>query len=400
MKIARIETFLFDPGVAKNLLFCRVETESGLHGWGEAYVTPGKEAVIEHLLKNLAKYMIGREATQIRHTSQVVFEDFAMRRTSLDLMSAWSAIEIALWDIVAKKAGMPLYQMLGGASRERVKVYANGWSSGTETIEQNVERALKVKEAGYTGLKWDPFPGPWRSFIHREDEDHVVRYVGAMRKALGPDFTLLVEVHRRLAPIHAIRIGQRLTEFDIGWYEEPCLCDNIELVAEVRRALPGVPIVTGEALYSKEGFAQAFASRAADIINPDICNCGGISAMLDIAAMAQPHAVAIAPHNYNSTLVGLAATVQLSAMIPNFWIAECFINLKPACDEIAVVPLTVRDSFVELPTTPGIGLDLDVAKLSAKPYRDMGTRMGKGLRSYTEEFPRKHYTVAATRTGY
>ena len=400
MKIARIETFLFDPGVAKNLLFCRVETESGLHGWGEAYVTPGKEAVIEHLLKNLAKYMIGREATQIRHTAQVVFEDFAMRRTSLDLMSAWSAIEIALWDIVAKKAGMPLYQMLGGASRERVKVYANGWSSGTETIEQNVERALKVKEAGYTGLKWDPFPGPWRSFIHREDEDHVVRYVGAMRKALGPDFTLLVEVHRRLAPIHAIRIGQRLTEFDIGWYEEPCLCDNIELVAEVRRALPGVPIVTGEAIYSKEGFAQAFASRAADIINPDICNCGGISAMLDIAAMAQPHAVAIAPHNYNSTLVGLAATVQLSAMIPNFWIAECFINLKPACDEIAVTPLTVQDSFVELPTTPGIGLDLDVAKLRAKPYRDMGTRMGKGLRSYTEEFPRKHYTVAATRTGY
>ncbi len=122
--------------------------------------------------------------------------------------------------------------------------------------------------------------------------------------------------------------------------------------------------------------------------------------MLDIAAMAQPHAVAVAPHNYNSTLIGLAATVQLSAMIPNFWIAECFINLKPACDEIAVTPLTVRDSFVELPTTAGIGLDLDVAKLRAKPYRDMGTRMGTGLRSYTEEFPRKHYAVAATRTGY
>jgi galactonate dehydratase len=399
MKIARIETFLFDPGTAKNLLFCRVETESGLHGWGEAYVTPGKEKVIEHLLGDLAKYMIGREAFQIRHTAQVVFEDFAMRRTSLDLMSAWSAIEIALWDIVAKNANQPLYNILGGASRERVKVYANGWSSGTDSIEQNVERALAVKQAGYTALKWDPFPGPWRNFIHREDEDHVVRYVGLMREALGPDFTLLVEVHRRLAPMHAIRIGRRIAEYDIGWYEEPCLCDNIELVGEVRRALP-MPIVTGEATYSKEGFAQALAARAADIINPDICNCGGISAMLDIAAMAQPHAVAISPHNYNSTLIGLAATVQLSAMIPNFWIAECFINLKPACDEIAVTPLTVQDSFVDLPTTPGIGIDLDVARLRARPYRDMGTRMGKGLRSYTEEFPRKHYTVAATRTGY
>ncbi len=199
--------------------------------------------------------------------------------------------------------------------------------------------------------------------------------------------------------MHAIRIGQRIAEYDIGWYEEPCLCDNIELVAEVRRALP-MPIVTGEAIYSKEGFVQCFTARAADIINPDICNCGGVSAMLDIAAMAQPYAVAIAPHNYNSTLAGLAATVQLSAMIPNFWIAECFVNLKPACDEIAVVPLTVDAGFVDLPTVPGIGIDLDVARLRSKPYRDMGTRMGKGLRSYAEEFPRKHYAVGATRTGY
>src|SRR5271168_1622209 len=399
MKIARIETFLFDPGLAKNLLFCRVETESGVHGWGEAYVTPGKEQVIEHLLQVLAKYMIGRSAHSIRHSAQVIFDDFAMRRASLDLLSAWSAIEIAMWDIVAKAAGQPLYNILGGPSRERVKVYANGWSSGTATIEENLERALKVKEAGFTALKWDPFPGPWRNFIHREDEDHVVRYVRQMREALGPDFTLLVEVHRRLAPMHAIRIGRRIAEFDIGWYEEPCLCDNIELVAEVRRNVP-IPIVTGEAIYSKEGFAQALAARAADIINPDICNCGGISAMLDIAAMAQPQAIAIAPHNYNSTLVGLAATVHLSAVIPNFRIAEYFVNFEDLCREIATSSLTVQNGWVDLPTTPGLGVDIDVDKLRAKPYRDMGTRVGKGLRSYTEEFPRKHYAVAATRTGY
>ena len=114
MKIARIETFLFDPGTAKNLLFCRVETESGIHGWGEAYVTPGKEQVIEHLLQGMAKYMLGRSAFDIRHTGQVLFDDFAMRRASLDLMSAWSAIEIALWDIVAKHANLPLYNLLGG----------------------------------------------------------------------------------------------------------------------------------------------------------------------------------------------------------------------------------------------------------------------------------------------
>ena len=218
LQIARIETFLFDPGLAKNLLFCRVETEEGVHGWGEAYVTPGKEPVIEHLLQTMAKYMIGRSAFNIRHTAQVVFDDYAMRRASLDLLSAWSAIEIALWDIVAKHAKLPLYNLLGGASRERVKVYANGWSSGSESIEQNLERALRVKEMGFTALKWDPFPGPWRNFIEREDEDHVVRYVRKMRETLGPEFGLLIEVHRRLAPMHAIRIGRRIAEYDIGWY--------------------------------------------------------------------------------------------------------------------------------------------------------------------------------------
>jgi galactonate dehydratase len=396
MKIARIETFLFDPGTAKNLLFCRVETEEGVHGWGEAYVTPGKEPVIAQCLQGMAKHVIGRSATSIRHTAQVMFEDFAIRRASLDVLSAWSAIEIAMWDIVAKKAGMPLRDLLGGASRERVRVYANGWSSGTEPIEANVERALKLKQDGWTAVKWDPFPGPWRSFIHREDEDHVIRYVRAMREALGPDFLLLIEAHRRLAPMHAIRIGRRLAELDVGWYEEPCLCDNIELVAEVRRNVP-IPIVTGEAMYSKEAFFHCLERRAADILNPDICNCGGMSAMLDIAAMAQPQAVAIAPHNYNSTLVGLAATVQFAAVIPNFWIAECFVNLRAACDEVAIEPLVVSEGWVELPTTSGLGIDLDVERLRRRPYREMPA---KGLRQYSEEFPRKNYTVAATRTGF
>ncbi len=396
MKIARIETFLFDPGTAKNLLFCRVETEGGLHGWGEAYVTPGKEKPVAEILAAMAGVVIGRGAFQIRHTAQVIFEDFAMRRASLELGSAWSAIEIALWDIVAKQAGMPLYNLLGGASRAAVKVYANGWSSGTEPIEANVQRALAVQAAGFTALKWDPFPGPWRSFIHPEDEAHVIRYVRAMREALGPDFGLLVECHRRLAPMHAIRLGRRLAEFGIGWYEEPCLGDNIELVAEVRRALD-VPVVTGEAMYSREAFFHCLERRAADILNPDVCNCGGISALMDIAGMAAPQAVAIAPHNYNSTLVGLAATVAVSAVIPNFWIAECFVNLKPACDAVAVAPLVVRDGFVELPEGPGHGVDLDVAALGKRPYVERG---GKGLRGYWEEFPRKGYVAGATRTGF
>lgn len=252
MKIARIESFIFGTKSSKDLLFCRVETEDGTYGWGEGYVTAGKETVIAECLRAMAPHVIGRGVFNIRHTGQIMFEDFAIRRGSMELLSAWSAIEIASWDIIGKRAGLPVYNLLGGASRERVRVYANGWA-GRSTIADGVERALKVKAMGFTAAKFDPFPGPWRSHVDRKDEDFAIQYVREMRAAVGPDFEILVEAHRRFAPSHAIRIGHRLAEFNIDWYEEPCLADNLTLLAEVRHAVP-IPIVTGEALYTKEQF--------------------------------------------------------------------------------------------------------------------------------------------------
>jgi galactonate dehydratase len=390
MKIARVESFLFNPGTTRNLLFCRIETDSGLHGWGEAYVTAEKEKAVDEYLRAMAGHLIGRSAFSIRHTGQVLFDDFVIRRSSIGFLSAWSAIEIALWDIVGKAAGQPVYNLLGGASRERVRVYANGWADEPGTLDEIIERAVAVKALGYSALKFDPVPGPWRTFIHKEDEDFAVEFVKRMREALGPDMELLVEMHRRLSPSHAIRIGRRIAEYDIGWYEEPCLSDNIELVAEVRRNVP-IPIVTGETLYTKEDFLPVFAKRAADILNPDICAMGGITALMEVAAMAQPHAVGIAPHNNNSTLAGLAATVHVCATIPNFVTAECFINRLNACDAIALSSIKVEGGWAELPTTPGLGIDIDVAQLRKHPYKSFPP---KGLRHSWEEFPRRHYTVS------
>ena len=387
MKIARIETFFFHPGSGKNLLFCRIETDDGLYGWGESYVGVKKEKVVDDYIRAMAPYVIGRSPHNIRHTAQVMFDDFAIRRSSVDFFCAWSAIELAMWDIVGKKAGQPLYNLLGGASREKVRVYANGWWYGVTDIESTVERALQVKEMGYTALKWDPFPGPWRTFITREEEDYAVANVKAMREALGPDMDLLIDAHRRVAPHHSIRVAKRLEEYGIFCYEEPCLSDNLDLVAEVRRAI-STPVVTGETLYTKEDFARVFEKRAADILNPDICAVGGLQQMLDIAAMAQPHAIAISPHNYNSTIVGLAATVHFSAVIPNFLIAECFINLNEACDEIGSPGLKVEDGWIDLPTAPGLGVDIDVERMRKRPYNDFPH---KDMRQYWEEFPRKNY---------
>src|SRR5262249_44092971 len=155
---------------SKDLLFCRVETGAGLHGWGEAYVTHGKETVVAEVIRRMAPDIIGRSVFSIRHTGQVMFEDFAIKRGSPELSAAWSAVEIASWDIVGKHTGLPVYNLIGGASRERVRVYANGWSGGG-SIEEGVERGLKIKAMGFTAAKFDPFPGPWRSFVDRRDED-------------------------------------------------------------------------------------------------------------------------------------------------------------------------------------------------------------------------------------
>lgn len=395
MKITHVESFLFNPGSTRNLLFCRIETDTGLYGWGEAYVTAEKEKAIDEYLRAMVPHLIGRSPFNIRHAGQVLFDDFVIRRSSIGFFSAWSAIEMAMWDIVGKHAGLPVHNLLGGATRERVRVYANGWADEPGTLDQNIERALKVKQLGYTALKFDPLPGPWRTFIHREDEEFAVNYVRLMREALGPDMEILIEMHRRLAPLHAIRLGRRFAEFDIGWYEEPCLSDNIDLVAEVRRNQP-IPVVTGETIYSKEDFAKVFEKRAADIINPDICAMGGITAMMDVAVMAQPHAIAVAPHNNNSTLAGLAATVHVCAVIPNFIIAECFINRLTACDEIATSAIKVEVGWAEVPKLPGLGIDIDVERLRKYPYKEYPP---KGLRHYWEEFPRKSYAIPAMMQG-
>jgi galactonate dehydratase len=393
MKIARIESFILGTGSSKDLLLCRVEAEDGTHGWGEAYVTHGREEVIAALIEKMAVQVIGRAVFQIRHTGQVMFDDFAIKRGSMELLSAWSAIEIASWDIIGKIAGLPVYNLLGGASREKVRVYANGWA-GRTTVEDGVKRAKKVKSMGFTAAKFDPFPGPWRTHIDRKDEDFAVDYVAAVRDALGPDFEILVEAHRRFSPQHAVRIGRRLEALGIEWYEEPCLADNLSLLAEVRGKV-SIPIVTGEALYTKESFFECLSRRAADILNPDICAIGGISALMDIAVMAQPQAVVMSPHNYNSPLVGMAATVHVSAVIPNFKITEYFVNFESVCREVAIASLVVKDGWVELPTAPGLGIDVDVERLRSHPHTEATKH---GFRQYQDEYPKKGYVPRLSET--
>lgn len=392
MKITSIVPYLFYPGCAKNLLFTRVETDEGIYGWGEGYVVQGKEKAVFEYVKSIAPYLIGRSPFEIRHCGRALFNDFTSRRSSCDFFSAWSSIEIAFWDIIGKKLGQPVYNLIGGPSREYIRAYANGWYDinfgGDDTPDGMADRAKRVKDMGFTAMKWDPFGRiPWRNDISRKTEDWAVTCVRKIREAVGDNVDLLIEVHRRLAPYHAVRFAKRIAEYRPFWFEEPCLADNIGLLTRVCGRID-MPVVSGETKYTKEDFKELFEHGAADIINPDICICNGILGTMDIASMAEAYAVMVSPHNYNSTIIGLAASIHVGAAVTNFIAAEYFLNVKPACDEIAITAPKLEKGFFKLSSEPGLGVDIDMGKLLEHPYMELKREFPiKGVAHYYEEGP-------------
>ena len=369
MKISGIKTYIVQPPAAKTVLFVKLETDTGIYGWGEVYTVTAREPALERLTLDLGEYLIGRDPLLIKHTTQGLYRDVSIKRGSMDFYCAVSGLEIALWDIVGKHFNTPVYNLLGGPSRTRLRIYGqpSGDAGGATGLDALGRRAANTVARGYSALKFDPFPGPWQTWVERDVERAAVERVAAVREAVGPHTDILIEVHRRLAPRHAIRVGKQIERYDPFWFEEPTPAENLDATAEVRRKID-VPVVVGEALYTKHEFRQALEKRAADIINPDICNVGGLLELKEIAAMAEAFAVAVAPHGNNSTTVGLAASLQAAACIPNFLIMEYPVSWEPFADELARNPLRAENGYIPLPTEPGIGIDLDEEKLAKYPY--------------------------------
>jgi len=373
LRVSRVVPFLADLGGGKNLCFVKVETDGGPHGWGECYTQSDRDTSVVALVEAIGRHLVGRDASHITHFVHWAYHDFAAKRGAMDFWSAVSGLEQALWDIAGKRHGAPVHALLGGPCRERVRVYANGWYGGAKAPADYAARARETVARGFTALKFDPFPGPWRTHISREAEEVAVATLAAVREAVGPRVDLLVEVHRRLAPMHAVRVARAMAPYRPFWYEEPVSSTNLEALAECRRQID-IPIVTGEELYTRAEFRRCFELRAADIVNPDVCNCGGIQELRAIAQMAEPSLVTVSPHNYNSTTVGLAATLQVSAAIPNFLITEYFVNFEDRGREIARPALEVRRGYVALPTAAGLGIELDEAALARYPARPSAGR--------------------------
>jgi galactonate dehydratase len=383
MKITDVNTFLANPGRGKNLCFVKVDTDEGVYGWGEAYTQADRDVQITAHVDQLKRYLIGRDPTNIKHFMQMAYDDFAGRRGAMDLYCALSGIEHAMWDITGKIAGMPIHKLLGGACRDKIRVYANGWSEGAKSPDQLAEKAQEVIEMGFTAMKFDPIPGPWRTFVDKNVENAAIDNVRAVREAVGPDIDILIEMHRRLAPMHAARIAREIEQYRPFWYEEPVLAENVDALASLKKSI-NLPVVTGEELYTKFEFREVFEKQAADIINPDVSNVGGILELKEIAAMAEPYFVVVSPHNYNSTTIGLAATVQVSAAIPNFLITEYFVNLESFGQDIAKHPFKAENGYIQLTDTPGIGVDIDEDALAKYPYQQFRAR---SPRQYYQEGP-------------
>lgn len=362
MKIIDMKTFVVgNPW--KNWVYVKLETDEGIHGWGES--TGGLTTAAEKgMLDELRSRVIGLDP--LNATAVVDFLRKTLFLTSGG--SAVSGIEMACWDIIAKKASVPLWQLFGGKVRPNIRCYANGWYQGPREPEAFAERAVQIVEMGYTALKFDPF-GKAYKFMTRDEEKFAMKIVGAVRKAVGDNVDLMIEAHDRFNQTEAIRLGQMLEEYHPFWFETPVLSDNFDRLAEVARRVR-VPVIAGERTSNPRQIAKLLAGGAIDIVNPEILGCGGIIGLLDCFAIARGFDAYVAPHNAQSPFC-TAVNVHVDISQPNLLIQECFDDSSVAwTDEVLTGYPKVVNGFIEPTDAPGIGVEINEAEAVKHPYGD------------------------------
>jgi len=362
MRITNIETHIVFAGW-RNWVFVTMHTDTGLTGLGEATLE-GKEHAVVGAITDLSRLLLGKDPFDIEQHWSAMYRNGFWSGGPV-MLTAISALEIAMWDIVGQVTGQPIYNLLGGRMRDRVRVYANGWYFGAQTPAEFAERAGQTVEQGFTAMKWDPF-GLASLTVTREEEELAIENVAAVRKAVGPKVDLLIEAHGRFFVGDAIRIAQKLEPFNCYWYEEPVPPDNLDALAEVTRHSP-IMVVAGERCYTKFGYADLLPRQAARVIQPDVIHAGGILETKKIAAMAEAWHTLVAPHNPNGPIAA-AATLQLVAGMSNFLILEMLTADPPWRDEMLYERLEIRDGAMVIPNRPGLGITLDLDAVAQHPY--------------------------------
>ncbi len=353
----------------RNLTFLTVETDEGLRGVGEVRMLNHTDALLGYLAEAGPNHIIGSDPFKIEDLVRRMFRnDFA--RAGEIAMSAIAIVEMACWDIVGQALGVPVYQLLGGAVRQRIPAYANGWYTVERTPAEFHAAAQKVVARGYRALKVDPFGAGFYE-LTRAEKLRSIALIEAVRDAVGPEVEILIEMHGRFNPATAVELARELARFAPGWFEEPVPPENLRALKKVADAVAplGVPVATGERLHTAYEFRELFELQAADIIQPDITHCGGILATKKLAAWAEAYYMLVAPHNVGGP-VATAAALHLAACTPNFKIQEHFNDFADAWVQGAATglpPVDPADGCFALPQGPGLGIRLDEEFIAAHP---------------------------------
>ena len=362
MKITRVEPLSVD-----RFLFVKIHTDAGITGIGESGAWGFLEAS-KAAIQKFGRYLVGEDPLRIEHHWQYMYRFAHFRGAAI--MGAISAIDIALWDIAGKHFDVPAYQLLGGAVRNKARVYYHVLGDTREKLVQGVEAARKQ---GYTAVgHLTPFLDEDRSIpyfkTHVDKMEDAIDAVRQYREAAGDDVDICIEIHRQLTPAEAIVLAKGIERYHPMFYEDPTLPDNFDAMALIA-SKASVPIATGERIHTIHEFQMLLNRNAVQYIRPDVCMAGGLTHTKKIAALAESQYVGVIPHNPLGP-VSTAACLQLAACIPNFTIQEYPLGeSEPPKSEIVKTPLQVEDGFLLIPDRPGIGIELADDALERFPER-------------------------------
>ena len=343
-KIEKIETILWD-----RWLLIKIYCEDGTVGFGEGGVH-GWQRPTKTMVETMSHYLVGKDPSRIEHHYQWLYRSSHFMGSVVQ--GALSAIDIALWDIKGKQFQTPIYDLLGGKTRDRVRCYmhVNG-----NTIDDLVSDSLEKVSQGFTAIRFTPFsPNYYLHKSYSEWADEAVKRVGAVKDAVGNSIDICVEIHRQMSPSESIALGKRLEQFNPFFYEDPMLPDSPAVMGNLQQNC-NIPIATGERFTTIYEYQQLLENNGCSYVRPDLCLCGGISGSKKVASMAEAQHIKVIPHNPLSP-ISTAACVQLDACIPNFALQEYTGESESPKSDLLKNPLKLIDGYLTVPEGPGLGV--------------------------------------------
>lgn len=360
MKIDKIESFLMGNGYV-----LRIHTDTGISGVGQTACWGYPEAV-EKIVNTFEKYLLGQNPLRIEHHWQYLYRMGPFRGTALS--GAISAVDIALWDIKGKHFGVPIWELLGGNCRDKIRLHLLG---GGNTPETMFDAAKAAVEEGFTALKFDPLVGGFQDMAVDRLVKTARALVAAAREGGGPDLDLIVEVHRKLTPMNSIVLESALAPFNLYFIEDPIQIDTIKTQAELAKRMTS-PVGNGERLTTIWEFRELLEAGGPQYVRPDLGLAGGLTHCKKIAAIAEAYHSAVVTHNFLGPLI-TAASLHLDASIPNFITQEYTKADESSEFSVFKVAYQREGGYIPIPEAPGLGIELDDSLIAETPYRPMNT---------------------------